>query len=59
MISSPQIGEPKPGAVISASKTTLAYRALLCFSFLYFIRPEDFIPGLIHIPLGKIAGASA
>ena len=40
-------------------RTTLAYRALVLFSFLYFFRPEDFIPGLHHIPMGKIAGGIA
>jgi len=44
------LAEPRAG------KTTLAFRALVCFSFVYFVRPEDFIPGLVHIPLGKIAG---
>jgi len=38
---------------------TFAYRALLTFSFLYFARPEDFIPGLAHIPIGKISGGLA
>jgi putative inorganic carbon (HCO3(-)) transporter len=37
----------------------LAYRALFFFSMIYFIRPEDFIPGLNHIPIAKIAGAIA
>src|SRR5215468_12593837 len=41
------------------TRTTLAYRALVLFSFLYFFRPEDFIPGLSVIPLGKIAGGIA
>ena len=40
-------------------KGTLAYRALVVFSFLYFARPEDFIPGLHVIPVGKISGGIA
>jgi O-antigen ligase len=40
-------------------RTTLAYRALVLFSVLYFFRPEDFIPGLSHVPLGKISGGVA
>jgi O-Antigen ligase len=37
-------------------QTTLAYRALLALSFIYFVRPEDYIPGLAYIPIAKIAG---
>lgn len=52
--------DPVPfGAPPPARRTTLAYKALVLFSFLYFFRPEDFIPGLSHIPLGKIAGGVA
>ena len=40
-------------------RATLAYRALVLFSVIYFFRPEDFIPGLFYIPLGKIAGGIA
>ncbi|HMK22854.1 MAG TPA: O-antigen ligase family protein, partial [Terriglobales bacterium] len=40
-------------------RTTLAYRALLLFSFVYFVRPEDFIPGLGYLYLAKILGAVA
>lgn len=40
-------------------RKTLAYSALLTFSFLYFARPEDFIPGMALIPVGKIAGGLA
>jgi putative inorganic carbon (HCO3(-)) transporter len=41
------------------SRSTLAYRALVFFSLIYFVRPEDFIPGLNLIPIAKIAGAIA
>lgn len=40
-------------------RKTLAYSALLVFSFLYFARPEDFIPGMAIIPVGKISGGLA
>lgn len=46
-------------ATKSDSGSTLAYRALFFFSLIYFIRPEDFIPGLNHIPIAKIAGGIA
>jgi O-antigen ligase len=51
MIETQPVTNPKGGA--------LAYRALLVFSFLYFARPEDFIPGLHLIPVGKISGGIA
>jgi O-antigen ligase len=53
---------PEPGmfdTAPQARRTTLAYRALVFFAVLYFFRPEDFIPGLSHVPLGKIAGGVA
>jgi O-antigen ligase len=37
-------------------KSTLAYNALVVFSLIYYVRPEDFIPGLDAIPIGKISG---
>jgi O-antigen ligase len=40
-------------------RTTLAYRALVFFSLVYFFRPEDFIPGLSALYLGKITGGIA
>jgi len=43
----------------SNARSTLAYRALVLFSLIYFVRPEDFIPGLDLIPIGKIAGGIA
>ncbi len=43
----------------TSPKSTLAYRALLIFSLLYFARPEDFIPGLEYIPIEKILGGVA
>jgi hypothetical protein len=41
------------------SSNALAYGALVIFSFLYFARPEDFIPGLGIIPVEKIIGGIA
>lgn len=38
---------------------TLAYRALLVFSFVYYTRPADVIPGLAPIPIEKIFGGLA
>src|SRR6266436_5747098 len=46
-------------APVRSPKATLAYRALVMFSWYYFLRPEDFIPGMDVIPLGKIAGGIA
>ena len=40
-------------------RPTLAYRALVAFTILYYTRPEDFIPGLALIPLSKISGGIA
>jgi O-antigen ligase len=51
-----------PGPFVApplSRRTTLAYRALVLFSLIYFFRPEDFIPGLIHMPIGKISGGIA
>jgi O-antigen ligase len=47
-----------PGPLPQRSRrTTLAYRALVLFSFVYFVRPEDFIPGLSYLYLARILGA--
>lgn len=55
-----QFQEPGSFALPPQSRrTTLAYRALVLFSLIYFFRPEDFIPGLSYVPLGKIAGGIA
>ena len=59
---STQLQFQESGWVMAPSPTpraTLAYRALVLFSVIYFFRPEDFIPGLSHIPIGKIAGGIA
>jgi O-antigen ligase len=44
---------------IVKKRTSFAYSALLTFSFLYYARPEDFIPGMAAIPVGKISGGLA
>jgi O-antigen ligase len=56
---SPAPAEPVKVAPSYRNRTTLAYWALLLFSFLYYARPEDFIPGLGHIPVAKISGGIA
>ena len=35
------------------------FGALVCFAFLYYYRPEDFIPGLVYIPMAKVVGIIA
>jgi O-antigen ligase len=41
------------------ARSTLAYSALMFFSWIYWFRPEDLIPGLDSIPINKIAGGIA
>ena len=55
----PRIQPARKWAQSSQTRSTLAYYALVLFSFIYFVRPEDFIPGLDVIPIGKITGAIA
>jgi len=40
-------------------RSQFAYRVMLVFSFLYYFRPEDIIPGLSGVPLAKITGGIA
>jgi putative inorganic carbon (HCO3(-)) transporter len=40
-------------------RSSLAYQALVLFSLVYFVRPEDFIHVLTMIPIGKITGGIA
>jgi O-antigen ligase len=55
-----KITAPVPGVDLSRpQKSTLAYGALLLFTVIYFLRPEDYIPGLHYIPIGKITGGIA
>jgi len=37
----------------------MVYAALAAFAWLYYYRPEDFIPGLTYIPMAKITGLFA
>ncbi|MGB7585012.1 MAG: O-antigen ligase family protein [Terriglobales bacterium] len=37
-------------------RSSLAYHALVVFSFLYYTRPQDVIPGLADLPVEKIVG---
>lgn len=46
-------------AADSKARSTLAYRSLVAFSLIYFVRPEDFIHGLDAVPIAKIAGGIA
>ena len=39
--------------------SNLAYNALVVFSFLYYTRPQDVIPGLAVVPVEKIVGGIA
>ena len=40
-------------------RSSFAYKALVVFTFLYYYRPVDFIPGLEYIPMEKIIGGVA
>jgi O-antigen ligase len=57
-----RVEAPTPGWWSIAARprrSSLAYRTLVLFSWYYFLRPEDFIPGLDIVPLGKVAGGIA
>jgi O-antigen ligase len=45
--------------VKSQGMAALAYGALLVFTLLYYLRPEDVIPGLSRLPAAKISGGIA
>lgn len=45
------------GAALRQRKHTFVFGSLVVFSFIYFYRPEDFVPGLDRIPWAKIVGA--
>jgi O-antigen ligase len=46
-------------AVPTQVRRPFVYWALVAFAFLYYYRPEDFIPGLVYIPMAKITGVFA
>src|SRR6266446_3780331 len=45
-----------PQGTAKDKRSTLAFRALVLFSLLYYARPEDAIPFLAFIPISKIVG---
>ena len=44
------------GTAKADKRSTLAFRALMLFSLLYYARPEDAVPFLAYIPISKIVG---
>ncbi len=48
----------KPGLKLGERKS-LSYSTLVLFTFLYYWRPEDIIPGLAWLPMAKISGGIA
>jgi len=43
-------------SIVSKERRPFVYGALVAFSWLYYYRPEDFIPGLAYIPMARITG---
>lgn len=50
---------PAKSSEWSRHRNSFAYGALVVFCFLYFYRPEDFIPLLGYVPMAKISGVLA
>jgi len=50
---------PKLPAVAVRERSNFGYRLMLVFSFLYYFRPEDIIPGLASLHLAKVAAGLA
>ena len=46
-------------AVPAQARRPAVYGALVGFAWLYYYRPEDFIPGLVYVPMAKITGIFA
>jgi O-antigen ligase len=46
-------------SISSQGRRPLVYGALVAFAWLYYYRPEDFIPGLSYIPMAKVVGIFA
>lgn len=46
-------------SVSTQARRPMVYGALVGFSWLYYYRPEDFIPGIGHVPWAKITGLFA
>jgi len=55
----PKSGEAGWSVKKLKEKKSLAYLSLVVFSFLYFMRPQDIIPGMDSLPLEKIGGGIA
>jgi O-antigen ligase len=46
-------------AKLQQNRQSAAFAAIVVLSFLYFVRPEDFLKPLAHVPLAKITGLIA
>ena len=46
-------------SVPTPARRPFVYGALVAFAFLYYYRPEDFIPGLVYVPMAKITAIFA
>jgi len=46
-------------AVPAQARRPFVYGALVAFAWLYYYRPEDYIPGLAYVPMAKITGIFA
>ena len=46
-------------SIPAQARRPIVYGALVAFAWLYYYRPEDFIPGLAYIPMAKITGVFA
>jgi hypothetical protein len=53
------VTDPAKSSEWSRHRNSFAYGALVVFCFLYFYRPEDFIPPLGYVPMAKISGVLA
>jgi O-antigen ligase len=49
-------GSRGAGQAASEGRRRFVFGAIVVFCWLYYYRPEDFIPGLHYIPMAKIAG---
>src|ERR1700745_2962256 len=58
MVTTPA-ASPEQSTLKQKKRATLAYRMLVIFTLLYYLRPQDLIPGLSSVPLEKIAGGLA
>jgi hypothetical protein len=46
-------------AKFKKERKSIAYLSLMVFTFLYYMRPQDVIPGMEVLPLEKIGGGVA